>query len=208
MAGRHVLTSLTLQCKVLCMSNTDKPQDVLVHVDRLRSTTRHTLMLDNWLPFLVWAGVSFGALISYVIPSLLSSRPYWITSYYWLVGAPVGAIATIILGIRSDKRRPVRRSNLPYWVAGGAIAGLSFSIAALPRPEALVGTWVVFGLGFAVFSLIERRPVVSAILLTAAVGSGAVALIVEDPFKLYPVLSGVFTVILAGAGVWDHFKSR
>jgi len=203
-----LLTSLTLYYKVLCMSNPTEPQDLLAQVDRLRSATRQTLMLDSWLPFLVWAAVCFGALISYVIPSLLPSRPYWVTSYYWLVGAPAGMVATIILGIRSDRRRPVRRGNWPYWVVGSVIAAFSFSLGALPHPEALVVTLVVFGVGFAVFCLIERRPVVSAVLLITAVGAGLAALAVDDRFELYPVLSGVFAVILVAAGMWDRFRSR
>ena len=60
-------------------------------------------------------------------------------------------------------------------------------------------TWGVFGVGFAIFCLIERRPVVSAILQIAAVGSGLAWLVVDDSFMLYPVISGVFAVILAAA---------
>lgn len=190
------------------MSNGIEPRDLLAQVDRVRSTTRRTLQLDNWLPFLVWAAVCLGALISYVIPSLLPSRPHWITYYYWLVGAPVGVIATVVLGVRSDRRRPLRRSNWPYWVAGGVIAAFSFVVGSVPHPEALVVTLVVFGVGFAIFSLLERRPVVSAILLIAAAGSGLAALAVDDLFELYPVLSGVFAVILAAIGIRDRFQSR
>jgi hypothetical protein len=67
---------------------------------------------------------------------------------------------------------------------------------------------VVFGVGFAVFCLIERRPVVSAILLIAAVASGLVALAVDDLFEFYPVLSGVFALILAAVGISDRLRSR
>jgi len=171
------------------MQTDDNFPALLEELNSLSANTRRILREDGWQWLLIWAAVCAGAGISELIG----------VGWYWLFALPVALVLTAVVTMRIDSKKPVRRKAWPYWLIGGGIttANVLGSLTMSPETLSFAG-WVVFGVGFTGFALLERQPWVAGLLATLSMLSLVLGLVSEDATILYPYLAFLFAV---GLGV-------
>lgn len=166
-------------------------QALLSEVSDLRRDTRADLQSCTWMWFLLWSAIAGGAAASVLWEE--------VAGWYWLGAVPIGLIGTALIDLRWTREAGVRRHDWPYWAIGGAITVLNTVASGFLSPEVVVvWVWVVLGLGFAGFCLLERAPEAAGVLLGYAIVAVAAGVVVSDTFALYPLLALAFALTLAG----------
>lgn len=161
-------------------------------VERVRVDTRSVVGRYTWTWCAVWAVVFAGA-------SALGPRAVW----YWPVAVPTALAVTAILDVRWSWSRTVRRSDSRYWLLGGAITVLCFGGGAILPPEVAVAwVWIVLGLGFAGFALIEHHRMTAAALAGLSLLSLLAGAAIPDPELVYRLLGAVFAVATVWLAWW------
>ncbi|HDH02960.1 MAG TPA: hypothetical protein ENH15_01785 [Actinobacteria bacterium] len=123
-------------------------------------------------------------------------------AWYWLIAAPLGIVATIVVCAREDQRTGVQRDPRPYWWVGGAITVINFaSSALLPGRTVVVVIWVVFGFGFVAFAWLDHQPTIAALFAALAIAIGLSGPIVPDTLTLYVVAGLVYAATMVGVAV-------
>ncbi|MDH4118423.1 MAG: hypothetical protein OEW30_13645 [Acidimicrobiia bacterium] len=172
----------------------DSAHALLAEVGTHLGATRAHLRSQSWQWMLVWALVCLGAGVSAATSA---------GGLYWAVGAPLGILATAIVSYRIESAAPVRRKGWPYWTIGAGI-GLGNTAASflLPDEVTVVVVWVVFGLGFAGFSALERVSEGVAVFLGLAVIAAIGGAVLDDTFAWYQTLGFIFAGVIAGLALW------
>lgn len=171
--------------------------DLMEDVAGIKANTRSTLRSMQWQYLVIWSLVFLGAALTGLVPGWDS-----FAHLYWLFAVPVGLAATVVVSWRLESNAPVRRRALPYWMVGlGITVANSLIGALLPETAVVVLVWVVLGLGFAAFAWIDHLTSAVVLLVSMAVVSGLLGLIVDDTFELYPMLGLAFSAALAGIAV-------
>lgn len=166
------------------MVSSGEAATLLEEIGRVRRSTRSRIGEHTWMAFVVWAVVFAGA-------ALVGGAAPW----YWAAAVPVALAVTALIECRLSWARTVRRGEGRYWLIGGAISVLCFGGGAfLPVAVVAAWVWVVLGLGFAGFALLEHHS--EAALVMA--GLSGVALLagvtVSDPEVVYRGLGVLFAV--------------
>lgn len=176
------------------MLSSREAEILLDEIGRVRRTTRSRVGEHTWVSFLVWAVVFAGA-------ALVGGAVRW----YWVAAVPLALAVTALIECRLSWVRTVRRGEGRYWLIGGAISLLCFGGGAvLPLPISAAWVWVVLGLGFAGFALLEHH--LDAALVMAGLSAVAVlsGLTISDPEVVYRGLGVLFAV---GIG-WIAWRIR
>jgi hypothetical protein len=201
------LTQRTLCDKVLCLvSAMDRREasGLIQELTEIQSVTRATLHASGWQWMVIWAVAFFGAAVTSLVPAW---QP--LSEVYWVFATPIALLLTIVVSTRIDARAPVRQRSLPYWIVGLGITGANIGASALlPDAAVVVVVWVIIGLGFAGFALLERVEPAAVLLGGMAVVSGILGLVVENTFDLYPVLALSFSAALAGTITGMRVQSK
>lgn len=167
----------------------DEARRLLSEMDDIKEGTREEFRDGAWQWLLVWSGVCLGASISAYTP---------VAGWYWAIGAPIGLVLTVFVGMRVDQRLPVRRKAWPYFAVGAGIAVANTAVSMLLGEEVVVvAVWVVLGLGFAALTALDRMPSASALFIVVSLGTIVAGMWTRDPFGLYPALGLLFAVTLA-----------
>jgi hypothetical protein len=188
------------------MSTKDRQEarGLLDEVAEIKSTTRAQLYAIGWQWLVIWAVAFFGAALTAMVPVL---QPY--ADVYWMFATPISLVLTAVVSTRVESRSPVRQRSLPYWLVGAGIAIGTFGVSlVLPDEAIVVVVWVILGFGFAAFAWLERAEPAAWLLAGMAVVSGALGLIVEDTFALYPALALAFSAALAGVITGMRIQSK
>lgn len=128
----------------------DQAQEMLAQVELVQSQVRRSLLSSNWWLFILWGAISLGS----VYPVLFSDD----LGFYWVVAAPLGAIASYAIGYRMSHDVGTTLSSWPYVVTGVALfVGTFGSSWVLEGVAAVTGVWVAVGLGFSVFAVLDRQ---------------------------------------------------
>ncbi len=184
--------------------HTDDALEMLADVETLRDRTSHALNADGWQWMAVWSVVSLGAGLSVLVTALED-----IASFYWFVAVPVSLIATGLLERRSKQQRAVRRDPGRYWAIGGAIALVNFGAGAFLESDVLVVViWVVIGLGFAGFALLDEDLPTAVMFGVAAVIAAVFGVYATDRFDAYGATSLLYAGLLAGSAVQVYSRYR
>lgn len=177
---------------------------LLEEVAKIQSTTRARLHAVGWQWLVIWSIAFLGAALTALVPSWQQAA-----GVYWMFATPIALVLTIIVSARMEARSPVRQRSLPYWLVGIGIAVSSVAADLLVSEAALVVVvWVILGFGFAGFAWLERVEPAAWLLAGMAVLAGALGLVVEDTFALYPVLAMSFSAALAGVIVGMRIKAQ
>jgi hypothetical protein len=178
----------------------DEVRSLLAEVGDLKRGTRAVLQRDGWQWLLVWGAVCLGAALSAYTP---------LAPWYWIVVVPVALVATWIVQERTEGRAPVRVKAWPYWTIGGAITVAAFGASfAFATEVTVVVVWVVFGLGFMGFSLLERQRAAAGVFLGLAGIATFLGVVTEDRLGLYPVLGFMFAITMAGVSAGIRQAAR
>jgi hypothetical protein len=171
----------------------DEARRMLESADDLQAAARREINAHSWQWFLVWAVVCLGAAVSAFTP---------IAGWFWIVGVPVGIGGTIAISARQHERSGVQRYPGGYWLIGGAMTVINFGASALLSDEVIVVViWVVFGLGFTGFAMLERQPGAAVIFACLALATGIAGALVPDTFDLYVVAGIVFALAMVVVAV-------
>lgn len=175
-------------------------ESLLAEVGELTRGVRADLQADGWQWLLVWAAVCFGAWVS-----LQTSFAPW----YWLAAVPLAIIATAVVQIRLEGRAPVRRKQWPYWLIGALMTAAGFGVSFVAEPEvSVLVVWVVFGVGFTGFSVLERQRISATLFALLTVLAVGLALTTTDPFATYGLMARVFGFSMAAVAVWLRVVQR
>jgi hypothetical protein len=178
----------------------DEVKSLLAEVGELKQGTRAVLQRDGWQWLLVWGSVCLGAALSAYTP---------LAPWYWVGAVPVAMAVTWILEKRLEGRAPVRVKSWPYWTIGGAITAAAFGASfAFDTEVTVVVVWVVFGLGFMGFSLLERQRAAAGVFLGLAGITTFLGVVTEDRLGLYPVLGFMFAITMAGVSAGIRQAAR
>jgi hypothetical protein len=178
----------------------DEVRSLLAEVGDLKKGTRADLQSYGWQWLLVWGAVCLGAALSAYTP---------LAPWYWIVVVPVALVVTWVVQERIEGRAPVRVKAWPYWTIGGAITVAAFGASfAFETEVTVVVVWVVFGLGFMGFSLLERQRTAAAVFLGLAAISTFLGIVTEDRIGLYPVLGFMFAIAMAGVSAGIRQAAR
>ena len=79
---------------------------------------------------------------------------------------------------------------------------------ALSTGVSVVVVWVVFGLGFAGFSLLDRRRGAAGVFLGLSVIATFLGMVTEDRMALYPMLGFMFAIAMAGVAAGIRQAAR
>jgi len=174
----------------------DDARRLLGELDGIQIQTRAEFHRQAWRWMALWSAVCAGAAASAFTP---------FAAWYWMLGAPVGLALTMLLGVRAESRRGLRRKTWPPVMTGIGI-GLANGIISfrLDGAVTVVLIWVVLGLGFSVLMVIERVPRAPTWFLLLAAATAIAGYAVRDTFALYPIIGGVFSVVLG----WCAFCTR
>lgn len=158
-------------------------------IDGIKGDTRAAFFDGTWQWLLIWSVVCLGAAASALTP---------LAGWYWMIGAPAGLAATVIVTTRAEMRVRLRRKPGPYVAVGLAMACANgfFSYALAPDMIVVV-IWVVLGVGFAALTWLDRVPAAPGafVVLTGAAIVARVA--VGDGLALYPFIAVAFAIVLA-----------
>ncbi|MFN2485431.1 MAG: hypothetical protein ABR609_02265, partial [Acidimicrobiia bacterium] len=123
----------------------------------------------------MWSVVFLGAFFS----SFLSDLAGW----YWLIGVPLGYLG-MYLAYRKLDDTGVGAKSWPYAATGIGIGVINMVASfVLPDEAIVVAVWVVLGLGFAVFSWIDRQPLAAALFAALSLLALLLGLTTEDTFQ-------------------------
>ncbi len=175
-------------------------RSLLAEVGDLKKGTRAVLQSDGWQWLLVWGAVCLGAALSYSTP---------IAPWYWVGAVPVALVVTWVLQERLEDRAPVRVKAWPYWAVGGAMTVAGFGSSFVLSTEVnVVVVWVVFGLGFTGFSLLDRRRAAAGVFLGLSVTATFLGIVTDDRMTLYPMLGFMFAIAMAGVSAGIRQAAR
>jgi hypothetical protein len=154
-------------------------RELLANVTRVQSHARQSMLSASWSIFILWGVISAVS----VVPLLLGADDI---GYYWLVAAPIGAIASFWLGARHSEDVGAGESSLPYALTAIGIFVFAFAGSILIDSRwAIVWVFSVVAVGFGVFAILDRQqPVLYLVglLVVAFVGLG---LGLDDSTSLY-----------------------
>lgn len=116
--------------------------------------------------------------------------------WYWPVSVTAAMTATVVMDVYFRWSRSARRSETPYWVVGGLITVLCFGGGwVLPIQVVVVWVWVVLGIGFAGFALLEHHREGATALVLASMFAVLVGVTIPDPAVVYRLLGAVFAAL-------------
>ncbi|MFP5332048.1 MAG: hypothetical protein ACLGHX_06795 [Acidimicrobiia bacterium] len=175
---------------------------LLAELSSIRRRTRADLACGAWRWLSLWAALSFGFVLTLVVPGL-----HAYSGHYWLVAVPVGLAGTVAVDIfnrRADRR--VRRSEWPYWATavGITVGNTTGSLLLTPR-WILVWLWVVFAVGFAVFLRLEGETLISRILFGCSGAFGLFGLLAGGGITTSITLGATFVLVL-GVAAWAGYR--
>lgn len=175
-------------------------ESLLAEVGELKRDVRADLQADGWQWLLVWATVCIGAWVS-----LQTAFGPW----YWMVAVPVAIIVTGVVQWRLEGRVPVRRKQWPYWLIGALMTLAGFGVSFAVDPEvSVLAVWVVFGVGFTGFSLLERQPVNAAVFGVLTIAAIVSLFISSDPFVTYGRMGLLFGSTMVAVAIWARMAQR
>jgi hypothetical protein len=169
-------------------------KDLLTELSQIKTATRARLYASGWQWLVVWSLTFLGAALTGLVPP-------WVphVDVYWAYALPIALVLTALVSWRYESRLPVRQRDLPYWVIGMAMIAASFAASLLLSVRAVVVViWVILGLGFAGFCWLAKVTPAAWLLAGMALLSGALGLVVDDTFELYPALALAFSAALGG----------
>lgn len=168
--------------------------DLLAELQRIRHSTRQSVLTNNWSMFLLWGAIFLGSVVA--IATGIEAM-----SYYWVVVAPLGALASFSLGASSHQGVSATTKSWPFVVTVILMfVGTFGSFFVFDGTLAILVWWLVLVAGFSVFALLDGQyQLLAALALLAGWGIGLFALI-ESEDVLYFVLAGTFGGVLLGAG--------
>jgi hypothetical protein len=173
---------------------------LLAEVGDLKKETRADLQSDGWQWLLVWGAVCLGAALSAYTP---------LAPWYWMVVVPVALVVTWIVQKRIESRAPVRVKAWPYWTIGAAITVSAFGASfAFETEVTVVVVWVVLGLGFMAFSVLERQTSAAGIFLGLSVITTFLGVMTDDRLGLYPLLGFMYAISMAGVAAGIRQAAR
>ena len=183
---------------------TDDPQELLADVASLRGRTQDLLNADGWQWMLVWGIVAFGAAFSVFLEALNV-----VAGFYWFAAVPAALMATSALERRSKTLRPVRRDQRPYWAIGALIGVVNFGGSLVVEAEVFViMIWVVIGLGFAGFAIIDRDIPTATLFVAAALIAVVLGAAIDDAAVAYGAISLLFAGLLSGSAMQTYTRYR
>lgn len=175
---------------------------LLAELSSIRRRTRADLACGAWRWLALWAALSFGFVLTLVVPAL-----HTYAGHYWLAAVPVGLAGTVAVDIfnRGADRR-VRRSEWPYWAtAAGITVGNTTGSLVLTPQWMLVWLWVVFAAGFAVFLRLEGEVLISRILFACSAAFGLFGLLAGGGITTSITLGATFVLVL-GVAAWAGYR--
>ena len=168
--------------------------ELLAELQRIRHSTRQTVLTNNWSMFLLWGAIFLGSVVAFAtgIDAM---------AYYWAIVAPLGAVASFSLGARSEQGVSASTKSWPYMVTVVLMfVGTFGSSVVLDGKLGVLVWWLILVAGFTTFALLDgQHQLLAALALLAGWGIGFFALI-ESEEVLYYVLAGTFGGVLLGAG--------
>jgi hypothetical protein len=177
--------------------HTEDPLELLADVESLRSRTSVALNADGWQWMMIWSVVAFGAGLSVLVDAFES-----IAGYYWIGAVPIALTVMAILERRSKEQRAVRRDGARYWAVGAAMGIANLGASMVLEAELLVIViWVVIGLGFASFGLLDGDRPTAGMYLVASALAAMIGTFSSDAFTAYATISMLFAGLLAGSAV-------
>ncbi len=183
---------------------TEDPFEVLADVESLKKRTSVALNADRWQWMMVWSVVAFGAGLTVLVQAL---DP--IAGLYWIGSVPLALVATAYLQQRSRNQRAVRRNGRPYWVIGAAMGVANLLASMMLDAELLVIViWIVIGLGFAAFAVLDGDGPTASMYLGASFLAGVMGRLSDDSFMAYAAISTLFAGLLAGSAVQVYARYR
>lgn len=178
----------------------EEMKSLLSEVTDLKKETRATLQTDGWQWLLIWSAACLGFVLS-----AYGGFAEW----YWVAAVPVAVVATALLQVKVEGNAPVRRKAWPYWAVGASMTVAGFGSSALfPATTSVIAVWIVFGLGFTAFALLERLPSAAVMFAVVTLVSAVVGFSADDPFGVAPALALLFSVSMAGMAVRLRAVSR
>jgi hypothetical protein len=184
--------------------HTEDPLEVLADIESLRNRTSVALNADGWQWMMVWSIVAFGAGLTVLVDPLDG-----IAGLYWFGAVPLALLATALLERRSKEQRAVRRDSKPYWSVGATMGIVNFGASMVLEPETIVIViWVVIGLGFAAFALIDGDRPTTAVYVAASALAVLLGVVSSDAFSAYATISMLFAGLLAGSAVQVFSRYR
>jgi hypothetical protein len=177
---------------------------ILADIEALRNRTNRELNADGWQWMLVWSLVAFGASITVLVDALEN-----VAGYYWIAAVPIALAATAFLESRSKQQRAVRRDMRPYWTIGAGIGILNLLASLTLESEMIVIViWIVIGVGFAGFAILDRDRPTAVMFFTAALITALLGFLSADPFIAYATISMLYAGLLAGSAVQVYGRYR
>ncbi len=167
---------------------------LLAELDRIRVSTRHSMLTANWAMLLMWGAIFLGSVVAFVSANET-------LSFYWIVAAPLGAIASFALGAKADQGASSGHPMWPYVVVVVFMfTGTFGSFFVFEERLAVLVWWLVLVAGFGVIATLDgQRQLLATLALLAGWGVAVYALI-DEPGPLYSALAGTFGGVLLGAG--------
>lgn len=171
----------------------DEARRLVLEIGGIKDQTRADFRDGTWQWLMVWAFVCAGAAASAFTPA---------AGWYWMLGAPIGLVATVIVSVRAESRARIKRKVGPYVVVSIVMGCVNGAISfAFEQEVVAVAIWVVLGFGFAALTSLDRVPTAPTTFLLLAVGTVVAGVSVDDGFVLYTVAAATFCVALMGFGV-------
>ncbi len=169
-------------------------EDLLAELQRIRHSTRQTMLTTSWAMFLLWGVIFLGSVLAF-------SSSVEAMSLYWVLAAPIGAVASFALGARHDKVAGSSASVWPYVVTAAVMfVGTFGSFFVFDGGLAVLVWWLFLVAGFATFALLDRQRELLVALAFLTIWGVVAFLFIESEATLYHVLAGTFGGLLLGAG--------
>ena len=174
---------------------TGDPSTLLDDVTALRTRTHAALNADGWQWMMVWSLVSLGAGLTVAVDALND-----LGGLYWFGAVPLAFVATGLIERRAQSRRAVRRDGRKYWTIGIAMGVANFGASVVMPTEMLViFIWIVVGLGFAGFAVLDHDRAAVIMFSMAAVLALLLGIVIDDAATAYASISFLFAGLLAGS---------
>jgi hypothetical protein len=174
---------------------------LLTATEAARARTRSVLS-TNWFPMIL-----FG-LLALVSVSVAEFWPGRAVAVLWLVGAPLGTLATALWYRGRTIEIGVSVNPWPYVVTAVAIiVGCTVTgIAGGGGPVSYAGPLVVIGLGYFVFGRLDRNLLGSG--FGAAMAIVAIVVFVDRPQHVYALTMLAFGAGSVLLGLWNLLQAR
>lgn len=170
-------------------------EHLLSELGRLRRQTRTSVLTANWWMLLMW-----GAIFLLSVPALVSGIE--VLDLYWVVAAPIGGVASFVVGTRLDREVSTGGPAWPYLLTAGCMFVAGFGVwFVLSGATAILVWWLALVSGFGSFAVLDRQRLLVAALACLAVWGVGVYLLLGDERSLYVALASTFGGLLVGSGI-------